>query len=152
MLYTSTYMHHFRKTKRTYTKLNHGDRQVSDCGFCTSARAERIVAENDTVFIVANRVAYDVFEGYRVLEHLLAIPKAHRTSLDDFTDQERLDMMRLMGQYEREGYNVYSRGVNAAARSVAHQHTHLIKLSQKASTFVLFSQKPYLLIEKSPKN
>ena len=144
-------MHHYRKTKLTYNKLNRSDKDVVDCGFCTSARNEQVIAENDTIFIVANRVSYDVFEGYRVLEHLLAIPKAHRTSLNDFTDAERLDMMRLVGQYEAEGYNVYSRGVNTAARSVAHQHTHLIKLSRQASSFMLFTKKPYLLIEKSSK-
>ena len=137
----------YRKTRRKYQKLNDGDRQIAECTFCTSVRGERILQQNDTMFIVANRIAYDMFEGRRVLDHLMIIPKEHRVSLADFTDAERIDYVTLVGQYEQDGYNVYARGVNVAARSVKHQHTHLIKLSESASRIVVHTKKPYMLLD-----
>jgi diadenosine tetraphosphate (Ap4A) HIT family hydrolase len=78
----------------------------------------------------------------------MVIPKRHAETLAEFTDQEKIDQMTIAGEYEAKGFNVYARGVGSVSRTVKHQHTHLIKLVNKRSNFVLFARKPYFLIDK----
>lgn len=144
-------MNHYNKTWRTYSKVIRANKKRTGCPFCTVAENEKILDSNETMNVVANLVAYDLFEGFRVVDHMLIAPKRHRSSIAEFSDQETVDYMKLVAKYEQLSYSIYSRGVGSAARSLAHQHTHLIKLSQQASSFILFSKKPYLLIEKSSK-
>jgi diadenosine tetraphosphate (Ap4A) HIT family hydrolase len=99
------------------------------------------------MYIIPNRVAYDMFEGRRVIDHLMVIPKRHVDTLQGFTDQEKVDHMTILGEYEAKGYNIYARGVGSVSRSVAHQHTHLIKMVQKKSKFILFVEAPHILID-----
>lgn len=141
-------MNHYRKTKQKYNKYRKNDISLESCAFCTRARSEEIVAENDTMYVVPNRVSYDIFEGYKVEDHLMILPKEHRTSIGDFTEGEALDYVRLVGEYEAMGYGVYARGYNSPSRSVAHQHTHLIKISDTPARSVIYNAKPYMLIVK----
>ena len=141
-------MHHYRKTRKRYAALNAGDKAIEGCPFCVQATGDGKVYENDTMYVIPNRVSYDMFEGRRVIDHLMVIPKVHRESLDDFTDQEKIDQMTIAGDYESKGYNVYARGVRSVSRSVAHQHTHLIKLVDYKPRFIFFAEKPHILIDK----
>jgi diadenosine tetraphosphate (Ap4A) HIT family hydrolase len=143
-------MRHYRKTLKTYAKLTAKDQQSSGCTFCNdyAGNNAKIVGENKTMFVIYNRVSYDMFEGQRVADHLMVIPKRHVESLDEFTDAEKLDQMAVMSEYEKQGYDIYARGVGNIARSVKHQHTHLIKTVNKRAKFVLFANKPYILIDK----
>lgn len=140
--------HHFAKTIRQYRSLGKKDATKNTCAFCTSAQEEPALAGNETMYVIANRTSYDIFEGYRVAEHLMIIPKAHRASLAEFTENEMIDFMRLAGEYEAKGYSVYARGVDSPTRSVAHQHTHLIKLTGKAPNVMLYTSRPHVLIAK----
>lgn len=141
-------MHHFRRTKKRYLSLNKKSAASSDCSFCTSAKDEAIITENDTMYVVKNRVSYDIFEGYHVSDHLLILPKEHRASIAEFLPDEAQDFVALAGEYEAKGYSVYARGFDSPARSVAHQHTHLIKIEGKASKVILYTAKPHVLIAK----
>jgi diadenosine tetraphosphate (Ap4A) HIT family hydrolase len=140
-------MHHYRKTKKKYATYNAGDAAASGCTFCKEAGGVKAIYENNTMFVIPNRVAYDMFEGRKVIDHVMVIPKHHRESIADFTDQERLDQMAIAGDYESRGYNVYARGKGSVSRSVNHQHTHLIKLSNNKPRFIFFAEKPHLLID-----
>lgn len=97
------------------------------------------------MYVVPNRTKYDVFEGRRVLDHLMIIPVRHSETLADLTDKEKVDMMTIIGEYETKGYNVYARGVGSVSRSVTHQHTHLIKLEEKPMKYFVHLKKPYIL-------
>ena len=141
-------MHHYRKTKKQYASYNAGDKASAGCTFCKEIGGSNILLENDTMFVISNRVSYDMFEGRKVIDHLMVIPKRHSESLSDFTDHEKLDQMAIVGDYESRGYNVYARGVASISRSVAHQHTHLIKLADKKPNFIFYANKPYILIKK----
>lgn len=141
-------MHHYRKTRKAYAMYNAGDRAASGCTFCKEVGQPKVLRENPTMFIIPNRVAYDMFEDLRVLDHLMVIPKRHVESLQNFTDEEKLDHMAIVGEYEAQGYSVYSRGVGQVNRSVKHQHTHLLKLDNKKPKFVLYAAKPHILIKK----
>jgi ATP adenylyltransferase len=140
-------MEHYRKTRKNYAKHNSADKMRTVCTFCNEDNKSRIIEENDTMFVVANRVSYDMFEGRKVIDHLMVIPKRHVETVMEFTDQEKLDQMNIAGEYEAKGYNVYARGVGSVTRSVKHQHTHLIKLVDKKSKLVIYSRKPHFLID-----
>ena len=138
-------MHHYRKTKITYSKHNAADKTQAGCNFCHPDTRERILYENDTMYVVANRVSYDMFEDRKVLDHLMVIPKEHHDTIHTFSDKEKCDAMDVMGMYESKGYSVYARGLGSTTRSVKHQHTHLIKLDDEVSKFVIYNRKPYIL-------
>lgn len=141
-------MYHFRKTRHHYKTHNQADKREGGCTFCNGL-AERVIKDTKTMVVVPNRVAYDVFEGRRVIDHLMIIPKRHVETLKEFTEEEKLDMMNLAAEYETEGYNVYARGVGSITRSVRHQHTHLIKIkNNRKARIYLYMSRPYLLIHK----
>ena len=141
-------MHHYRKTIKQYQAFNQSDKAAMGCTFCREVNGPKVRHETATMFIIPNRVKYDMFEGRRVLDHLMVIPKRHLGSIDDFTNQEKIEQMTIAGEYEAEGYNVYARGRGSVSRSVDHQHTHLIKLSDKKPSFIFFAERPHILVDK----
>ena len=140
-------MYHYRKTRTTYNKHNKADVTLQECTFCRD-QGDNVIAENDTMYVIPNRVSYDVFESMHVIDHLMVIPKKHHETMATFDDAEKLDAMRIMGEYEAQGYSVYGRGKGSASRSVKHQHTHLLKLDNKPSSLVIYARKPYFMIAK----
>ena len=140
-------MHHTRKTVKAYNQFNKYDKQNNiACSYCHTLPTRNIIAETGTMVIVENRVPYDFFETRRTTkEHYLVIPKRHVESLEEFVDQEKLDLVTLLATYEAKGFNVYARGVGNMSRSQPHQHTHLIKLVNKRPKLHLFVAKPYFL-------
>ena len=140
-------MYHYRKTKLNYEGKLKVDKKHKKCNFCSDKIKTEFVYENDTMFVVPNRTPYDLFEGRKVLEHLMVIPKAHHTSIQSFSDKEKADMMTVAGKYEAEGYDVYARGATSVTRSVAHQHTHLIKMVDKVPNAIVYLRKPHVLLD-----
>lgn len=136
--------YHYRKTRKTYEH----QKNKPGCPFCDTARREKILYEDEHVFIVHNLTKYDVWELHDVQEHLLVVPKRHVESFAEMTAPEQLAVMKQIAEYEQHGYSTYARGVGFARRSVAHQHTHLIKADNKDPKFSLFIKKPYILIKK----
>lgn len=139
-------MYHYRKTRKSYKTLNANDTTKPVCTLCDEDNKPRIIKENSSMILLPNRVSYDIFEGMRVVEHLMIVPKRHIEHMKDFTDQEKMDFMSLAGEFEAKGYNVYARGAKSATRSVAHQHTHLIKADNKKARSIVYIAKPYFLI------
>jgi len=142
-------MLHYAKTRRKYASHNKSDRAKNLCAFCGDENLEsRLVEKTKTMRIIPNRVSYDIFEGLRVEDHLMIVPIRHVEGIAEFTDQEKCEMTDLLGKYEQLGYSMYARGVGSISRSVKHQHTHLIKLSNTLPKFSLYMRKPYILIHK----
>lgn len=139
-------MHHYRKTRTVYSKHNAADKRQDLCNFCHPDATNQILYENGSMYVVANRVAYDMFEDRKVTDHLMVIPKKHHDSIQTFSDEEKCDAMDVMGEYEAKGYSVYARGLGSSTRSVKHQHTHLIKLVDKPSKIIVYTRKPYVLL------
>lgn len=139
-------MHHFRSTRRHYDKHRVSDNTRGVCSFCADKTIPaRTLKESETMYLVTIRTKYDVFEGRPVLDHLMVIPKRHTESLSDFTKAEKLEQMTIIGEYEVKGYDVYARSVTSVDRSVAHQHTHLIKMAEKKMKYFVHLKKPYIL-------
>lgn len=136
-------MYHYRKTRKTYESFP----EPKGCDFCNISNEREIVKETEHVIVVHNRVSYDVWELRDVKEHLMVIPKRHVHTLNELSDEEKLDIMHIMADYEAADYNVYARSQHSISRSVAHQHTHLIKTGSRIGHGTLFMRKPYFFIK-----
>lgn len=134
-------MHHFRKTMKKYIS-----RKSYDCPFCKPETLAEAIYQDDHVYVVPNITKYDLWELHDVEEHLLLVPKRHVEDLASLDSKERLAVMDVMAKYEVKGFNAYARGVGFVKRSVKHQHTHLIKASNKRPRASIYIKKPYFLI------
>lgn len=135
-----------RKSIKLSSKLDKDDKTGGGCPFCADTASRSIISENELFYIIQNRVAYDFFEGVPVLDHLMAIPKRHITTLADMTDAEKVEYVTLLGEYENKDYAVYSRAVESGIRSVEHVHTHLLKNPGKRVSWQLYIEKPYIVL------
>lgn len=139
-------MYHFRRTRKHYEQAK---KTTKGCPFCDHAEiGYRIEQETKHTYVIRNKTAYDVWEHHRVLEHLLVIPKRHVEAFADLQDAELLEMARLFAAYEQRGFSIYARAGQNRNRSVTHQHTHLIRIASKIPRFLLFVEKPYILLHK----
>ena len=140
-------MYHYRKKHLAYAKFNHNDTKKNiTCSLCEAIVPESIVEESATMRVVKNRVPYDMFDNLPTTgEHYMIVPKRHVVLLADFTDEEKLDQMNLIGKYEKEGFNIYARSNTNIRRSQQHQHTHLIRLQRKLPHYIVAIDKPYML-------
>src|SRR5690348_8506745 len=137
-------MNHYRKTHQKYLSRRRGD----VCPFCNPKILTSAVFQNEFVYIVPNLTQYDLWELHDVLDHLMIIPKRHVEALEELTAAEKLAIMDQAAEYESKGYNIYARGKGFIRRSVKHQHTHLIRASNKQPRLALFLKSPYYLFKK----
>jgi diadenosine tetraphosphate (Ap4A) HIT family hydrolase len=137
-------MNHYRKTIHKYKRRQ----QSEGCPFCKPDVVANAVFENELVYIVPNLTQYDLWELHDVEDHLLLIPKRHVEALGELGQDERLAIMDVAAEYEGNGYSIYARGVGFVKRSIKHQHTHLIKVSNKKPRLALFLRQPYFLFKK----
>lgn len=141
-----------RKSQKRY--IRNGLRS-GKCPFCNIKETEprEIYAETEYFYRVKNIFGYDVWDGCVVKEHQLIIPKRHVVSLSALTPEEDVEYMELIKQAEKSGYNLYARSENGATKSVAHQHTHLIKFKDGAEvTRLVYVKKPHLLVYGTSRN
>lgn len=137
-------IHHYRKTLKTYKKRM----RVDSCPFCDENDRKKAVYEDDDLYVVPNLTKYDLWELHDVTEHLLLVPKRHLKSLSEANKRERSAIIDKIAEYESQGFNIYARGVGFVRRSVEHQHTHLIKATDKSPRFTMMVAKPYFLFKK----
>lgn len=133
----------YRSARKTAAK-SHG------CNFCKFDKDKKseVVKNYDYFWVVKNIFAYDIWDDQGVVDHLMLVPKRHIDSLDSFNNNERLEYSKILGIYDKLNYSAYARSLKNTVKSVAHQHTHLIKLDGKEISFMFFSQKPYVLLKK----
>ena len=102
----------------------------SKCVFCD--RQQITVVSTSYMRILKNEFPYEVMESARVIDHLMIVPVRHILRLEDFDRAERDDFFAFLSHYENDGYNVLERAQQNLRRSVAHNHTHLLKLDYTA--------------------
>lgn len=138
-------MHRTRKQAHDYTKHRQGT--PDGCQFCAFTRdTEQVIDELPQFWIVRNIFPYAIWDDYHVNEHLMIVPKRHVVSLAEFTDEEKLGYVNLIAEYEHRGYSVYSRTDNGPTKSIPHQHTHLIRVSDRPVDALYYSSSPHLLL------
>lgn len=137
-------MNHYRSTKKLHTQR----RGRAGCPFCREDTLAEAIYKNKNVYVVPNLTKYDLWELHDVEEHLLVMPRRHVENLAELNKAEKEALMKVFADYEARGYSVYARGVGYVKRSVKHQHTHLIKVSNTEPKRAFFSSKPYFLYKR----
>jgi len=134
-----------RKETKRYTKHQKSVHVALDCIFCTiHSRDKQHISETKSFKIIHNIYGYSYWDMKNVEDHLMVIPKKHTDTLGDLTRSEAVEYMDIITSYEGRGYNIYARAPADKTKSVAHQHTHLIKPGKKFHKFVFFIRKPYI--------
>lgn len=95
------------------------------CPFC-SGKARFFMEEGSAAAL------YDIFPVNQ--GHVLVVPKAHRRTIFDCTEEELCDMWRLVRKvktyldekYNPDGYNVGVNVEEVAGQTVFHCHVHVI--------------------------
>lgn len=137
-----------RKEDRQYVRYTKQLRKRgSPCQFCTMSPDDpKFIKKTKYFLVIKNLIAYSLWDGHEVVDHLLLCPIWHATSLKEIPPEAAKEFLEIIADYEQQGYNVYARAPQSKARSVIHQHTHLIKGSPKSKSFMMFTKKPYLRV------
>ena len=138
-------MYRFRKTEVKYNK--HKVKHTT-CAFCDPDQRAKTIRETEHLLLIENRFPYDIWEGHRVIEHVLLIPKRHVAHFGEMNSPELAEVMQFIQEFESNDYNVYARAKLSAKRSIAaHQHTHFIKTDNedKKVQGVFYLEKPYIV-------
>lgn len=98
--------------------------------------------------VVPNRYPYHFWEFMSVTDHLMAIPKRHVESLHELDKDEQSEIMGVFADYQARGYNIYAREAGSPAKSVPHQHTHMIKTNNVRARLYFYLRKPYFLFRR----
>ena len=128
-----------KKTQKRYRKYVAGKPADALCEFCEFTPSHsQVLRDENTFWVTKNIFPYTVWDSYFVDEHLMLVPKRHVDSIGKFSDQELMVFGKVIGEYEDDGYSVYGRAATNASKSVAHQHTHLIKVSSRRIKALVF--------------
>jgi len=124
-------------------------KKTAVCEFCNfTSKSPQFIKDEGKFRLIKNIFQYDIWDGCRVQEHLMLVPKRHIQSLSELTTQESAQYGKLVGRYESQGYSLYSRAPDNITKSILHQHTHLIKLEPSRRKFLFYLYKPHLLLFK----
>ncbi len=117
------------------------------CQFCEIKEGDSSYIKGTKSFkIITNIFPYSTWDLQNVSDHLMIVPIKHTDTLNDFTANEAIEYVDLLGSYESRGYNVYSRAPGAGMKSVVHQHTHLIKTTGQIKRIILYTRRSLLRI------
>lgn len=138
-----------KKQESLYEKYQKGTLK-EECPFCGAHIDEQhIIQTTKHFYVMKNLFPYAVWDRRKVEAHLMIVPKRHIPSLRDFSAAEWKEYDEITAQYEVSGYNLYTRSMSATARSVWHQHTHLIKTKKSEIKYLLFSnRRPFIRLLK----
>lgn len=99
------------------------------CSFCDPYYwHHNVLDEHKYFYIIENEFPLSIFESRDVIAHLLVIPKAHFTDLSKFASSDFAELSKILAEYEPKGFTILAHAAQSPARTVMHQHTHLIKV------------------------
>ena len=137
-----------RKEFKVYKKHTQKTREAGICEFCRiTAGSDQFIEETASFKVITNIFPYSLWDYRKVVEHLMVVPKVHTETLDDITEQQAAEYLKLISGYESRGYDVFARAPVSTQKSVPHQHTHLIKTRGKAVKALVYIKKPYLRVK-----
>ena len=114
-----------------YIQATKDDREDAPCIFCRirdGEESERVLVHSDLGYVVLNKYPYSP-------GHLLVIPDRHVGDLDDLSDEEALELQRLLRrsvralteEYGPHGFNIgMNLGRVAGAGVPDHLHWHVV--------------------------
>ena len=134
---------HTRKERQAYNKLRRFDNARDDCTFCIMTTDNpQFVREGEHFRVIRNRTPYSFWDGQGVVDHLMIVPKQHTDRLGKLSPEAAVEYMSIIEEHESKGYNVYARAPGSSAKSVVHQHTHLIKTDGKGHRLLVHVRWP----------
>ena len=133
-----------RSRKEELTYKRHLNNQASDeCQFCAIKKGDKQFISATKYFkVIRNIFAYSIWDGQTVTDHLMVLPKRHIDNIASFSAAEGTEFLKLISRYEKQGYNIYARAPASVIKSVAHQHTHLIKTKGAAKKLIFLIRLP----------
>lgn len=136
------------RTKKAVKTYNHHQKTIErpedGCAFCAiDHSAPQYIGLTTHFKIIQNIFPYSLWDSQPVLDHILVVPLKHTDTLSDISARAAQDFVKLISTYESKGYSVWARPPGAVTKSLAHQHTHLIKLSGKSIRFLVYFRRPY---------
>jgi hypothetical protein len=134
------------KQEKQYRKhQKHTDSTV--CSFCVINEDHAQFVHGTKFFkIIRNRFPYDFWDGQGIVDHLMIVPHRHTHDLSSMKNDEKIEYVDLIATYEGRGYSFFARSPSSITKSIAHQHTHLIKSDRRLKRFVLLLKKPLIRI------
>ncbi|MFI5275309.1 MAG: HIT family protein [Candidatus Saccharimonadales bacterium] len=142
-----TRTHHYEYLKYLADRRKQNKLPTEHCILCEIDKADHSFVSQSKYFkIVRNRFPYAVWDFQRVSDHLMVVPRTHTDSLASLSKEARLEFVELISEYESHGYHVYARATHSDTKSIAHQHTHLIKCYGPTSKLAFYILKPYVSI------
>ena len=138
-------LHRSRKDELSYRHYLKSHVQPKGiCVFCElKGDDHQIIREFPQFYVIKNIFPYSVWDSSIVRDHLMIVPKRHIESTSKFSDKETLEHHKITAIYEKNGYDLYSRGVSSTMKSVQHQHTHIIKTTGEQIRGLVFMDKPF---------
>lgn len=133
----------FRKPSTVKAYQQHKQSLPKDltCEFCTfDEKYAYFVRDYGTFQVIENRFPYAMWDNWLVDAHLMLVPKRHIHDLKEFTAEESADFLKALVEYDELGYCIWIRDQTAKGRTVPHQHTHFIKISNKHVKGMVFHQ------------
>lgn len=131
------------RSRKVQLKLRRKPKDKDTCPFCTVLQ-EEIIREYTDFFILVNTYPYANWDMSPVKEHLMITPKKHLRSMQEFSEKEAKEYIKILTEYQSKGYSVYTRSFSSHMSSQPHLHTHLILLKTKRNNIEFVSQKPYI--------
>lgn len=133
-----------KEHKRYAHHQKHIERPSDGCVFCQlSDKDPQVIRQTKYFKLVQNIFPYTLWDSQVVADHLVVIPQEHTDTLASLPAEAAQEFVKLISDYEADGYNVYARAPGSAMKSIVHQHTHLIKLSGRKIRFLLYFRRPY---------
>lgn len=135
-----------RKAEKQYRKLRKQQGPSADCKFCqiTSGHDE-FVEEGEHFKVITNRFRYSYWDEQDVDDQVMLVPKIHTESIRELPLEAATEFLDFIGKYEAKGFSIYARPPQSVTKSIAHQHTHLIKTKGKRKRLMVYSRKPFIL-------
>lgn len=131
-------------SQRAYKQYLEQEKSRTSCPFCSDDRV--VIKEVFPQFkLLEARYKYEVWDDYRVLEHLMLSPIRHVAKIAELNESEKQEYLDKLGEYESAGYTIYSRAPHDVTRSIDHLHTHLLKIGKQQAKGLIYLRKPHFV-------
>ena len=134
-----------RKENKNYKKYLRKTGKKT-CNFCEiDKNSDSFKEESKSFKIIKNIFSYSLWDGLKVDDHIMIVPKKHTDTLSDLNEHEAKEFVDILGKYESSGYNIYARAPSSVRKTIVHQHTHLIKTKGLVRRFIFAVYRPFYL-------
>lgn len=133
-----------KEAKRYEHHQTHIEPPGNICAFCEiGPDDEQFVSQTKHFKLIHNIFPYSIWDSQSVDDHLNLVPLKHTESLATLSPAAKQECVDIIAEWEAKGYSVYARAPGNVSKSIAHQHTHLMKLSGRKIKVLFYIKRPY---------